>query len=167
MQGHGDRAEHRQGRIARIVLILVSFVGVLFPPRAAAQGLTFPNTPVGTPSAPVLVTLTVTAAGTPGQPAALTSGVAGLDFSIASMGTCGAMANPTPGQSCAVTVVFTPRYPGVRQGAVVIDSADGTTPLASATVPLLPELRPYKRDCWRLRSCWTLLLVRRRVGEAS
>ncbi len=70
--------------------------------------------------------------GTPGSPSALTSGVGGLDFAIADPGTCGGSPALTAGQTCTVAVTFTPRYPGVRQGAVVVLSADGRQTLASA-----------------------------------
>ncbi len=60
----------------------------------------------------------------------LTSGVANLDFVLADTGTCTAGNSMVAGQTCAVKVLFRPRFPGVRQGAVVLSSGSGM--LASA-----------------------------------
>ena len=57
---------------------------------------------------------------------AVTQGIAGLDFSLAGAGTCSLGNGYLPGQSCNVFVVFQPKAPGLRLGAVVLKAADGT-----------------------------------------
>ena len=65
------------------------------------------------------VTVTAGQAGTVSAVKVLTSGASGLDFAAAAGGTCAA-ANLSAGQQCAENVTFTPAYPGVRLGAVVL-----------------------------------------------
>jgi hypothetical protein len=66
------------------------------------------------------------ATGTPTGPLAVSEGIANQDFSITG-GTRSQDAQVTViGQQCAATVVFAPKYPGVRQGAVVIKTPSGT-----------------------------------------
>jgi hypothetical protein len=79
------------------------------------------NVNLGSSSAPVTVVFSFTSATTlngttPYQ--ALTGGAAGLDFS-ATGGSCTAGHTYNAGDTCTVTVVFTPRRPGGRAGAVV------------------------------------------------
>jgi len=68
----------------------------------------------------------MTGSGVAAAPQALTQGIAGLDFSLGSGGTCAANVSYTAGQQCTVNVVFTPKYPGPRSGAVVIESTEGS-----------------------------------------
>lgn len=81
-------------------------------------------TAVGQQAPTVPVTLTFTATGVAATTQVLTQGVAGLDFAAAG-GTCSAGAGYSTGQQCVVQVAFTPRYPGARQGAVVVADAAG------------------------------------------
>jgi len=67
----------------------------------------------------------MTAGGAAGAPVALTQGVANSDFALASGGTCAAGASYSAGQPCTVMVVFQPKYPGLRSGAVVIKTSGG------------------------------------------
>ncbi len=92
------------------------------------------STAVGQQSAPITVTVTMTATGTPSDPQAVTQGVPDEDFSIAAGGTC-LLDQPvtTIGQTCTANVIFAPKYPGLRAGAVRIMSASGTL-LGSALI---------------------------------
>ena len=97
---------------------------------------TFAAVAVGQTSAPVLVTLTPQASGTATAPIVVTGGVTTAtleEFTVTNGGTCGTNPNLSSGQSCTVTVTFSPRFPGVRQGAVLLESSSGQL-LASALI---------------------------------
>jgi len=73
------------------------------------------------------------ATGTPIDPEAVTQGIPNQDFSITG-GTCSQDAPVTyVGQQCTADVVFTPKYPGLRLGAVLVKTSSGTL-LGSALV---------------------------------
>ncbi|HEY5381672.1 MAG TPA: hypothetical protein VIJ65_05415, partial [Acidobacteriaceae bacterium] len=92
------------------------------------------TTAVGQSSTPLTVTVTMTAIGQPGDPLAVTQGVPAIDFSLTG-GTCTLdLPVTTIGQTCTATIVFTPKYPGVRSGAVLIETTDGRTLLGSVPV---------------------------------
>ncbi len=89
---------------------------------AASQSpppLTFPLTPVGTPSAAVTVTVNFQTAGEVENVQILTLGAGGLDFAAGSGASCQG-ADRSANQTCQQSVVFTPAAPGVRLGAVVL-----------------------------------------------
>ena len=95
----------------------------------------FPGTTaVGGQSAAIMVTVTMVAVGTPSDPQAVTQGVPNEDFSMSTGGTC-LLDQPvdSAGQTCTANVVFAPKYPGLRAGAVRIMSTSGTL-LGSALV---------------------------------
>jgi len=54
-----------------------------------------------------------------------------LDFAIAGGGTCIQGASFSSGNTCTVNVTFSPKYPGVRNGAVLVNDSLGKT-LATA-----------------------------------
>lgn len=85
---------------------------------AGAQGFTsFPATAVGTATpATQAVSISLQTAGRVSQVAVLTMGAPNLDFTESGTDTCSGM---TSG-SCTVTVAFAPKYPGPRNGAVVL-----------------------------------------------
>ncbi len=118
---------------------------------ALAQGIqTFPAvTPVGN-TASLAVTVRITAAGTAAAPLALTGGVAGLDFAVATGGTCAAGTAYNAGQQCTVLVQFAPKYPGQRSGAIQIQSAGGdllgNALIAGTASGALPVLVPGRID---------------------
>ena len=120
--------------------------------------------PVGTATTPVSVLVTAKTAGTISHVFALTGGTAStavlqgqgealtalpntskpLDFSVTSAGNCtGAL---SAGASCSVSVTFTPQFPGVRLGAIVLLAADNTVlataPLSGIGQGSLPVLVP-------------------------
>ena len=86
---------------------------------------TLPGVAVGQQSAPMMVTVTVTASGTAAAPQALTQGVPGADFQVGVGGSCAAGSTYNAGDQCTVATVFAPKYPGTRSGAVMLKSTDG------------------------------------------
>ncbi len=108
---------------------------------AAAQipttPLTFPGTTtVGANSQPVTVSLTAQSSGILTSLVSLTAGSPNLDFAVTPI-TCVINISLTAGESCTVSVVFSPHYAGVRQGAVVAYS--GSQLLASTMLSGIGE----------------------------
>ena len=85
---------------------------------------------MGQSSAPLSVTVTMSASGTAAAPKVLTLGIANADFVVDSS-TCSDGTIYSIGQQCTVSVVFQPKYPGLRTGAVVIENAAGNAVLGS------------------------------------
>lgn len=93
----------------------------------AAGSFAAPTTPVGTAAAQTPVYFTIGTGGT--LPAlsnnnVLTTGIAGLDFTLGTGSTCSGAV--TAGQTCTVNVAFKPGAPGLRQGAVYLLNSSGT-----------------------------------------
>lgn len=106
-------------------LMTTAGLGAAAAPSAGAQTLTtFAATTVGT-STPTTqpVSVSVQNAGTVAKVEVLTLGAANLDFTESGTDSCVGM---TSG-SCTVTVAFSPKYPGQRNGAVVLLGAGNTT----------------------------------------
>jgi large repetitive protein len=99
----------------------------------ATQAANFGTVAVGQTTAAVPLTFTFTSGGSIGAPEALTLGATGLDFAVASGGTCTSGASFGSGDTCTLNVTFTPKYPGVRNGAAVLTDGSGNT-IASAFV---------------------------------
>lgn len=78
------------------------------------------------------ITVTAQTAGTVSTVEVLTAGASGLDYAAAAGGTC-AGAGLAATQTCQQPVTFTPAYPGVRAGAVVLLDA-GKNVLGTAFV---------------------------------
>lgn len=91
---------------------------------AATPIVGFGTVPIatGTPPATTL-TFSFDAGGIIQAPVVLTQGAAGLDFQKTA-GSCAA-GNHSPGGTCTVTVSFTPRYAGLRIGAVELLNSSG------------------------------------------
>jgi sugar lactone lactonase YvrE len=120
--------------IARIAPLLLLGTSVLaWVQQAPAAVMPLAGTPVGQQSQPMSATISVVANGTSAQLQALTEGIAGLDFSIAPGGTCAVNTVYLAGQQCTVNVVFGPKYPGLRLGAVELTANDGSL-LGSALI---------------------------------
>ena len=84
---------------------------------------------VGSSTSAQAVTVYIAAAGTPSTINVLTQGASGLDFTQAASpngGTCSTSTAYTVGQTCTVNVIFTPKHPGQRLGAVVLTNSSGT-----------------------------------------
>ena len=139
--------------------LLLPLLFVLLPAGAQAQA-TFGLQPVGIASGSQNVTVTASAAGTVANIEVLTTGAPGLDFTAAAAGasTC-TSASLSLGSTCVQSVTFTPTAPGLRLGAVVLLSGNGSilaTKLISGTgqgglgvlvpgnvIPIVNELDNY------------------------
>jgi len=84
------------------------------------------NTVVGQQATPLTVTVTVVHSDTASAPIVITQGNANLDFKPAGSGSCASGTNYLVGQQCTVDVIFSPLYPGLRSGAVVLTNSSGT-----------------------------------------
>ncbi len=109
----------RRMRLARRGGVLAALA--LLAAGAQAQ-LTFPKQQkVGSTSSAVAVTVTSQAAGAVNTVEVLTQGESGLDFAVAGSGSnCATKTFTAVGQNCTESVAFTPAYPGLRVGAVVL-----------------------------------------------
>ncbi len=103
--------------------------------KAALAGAAFGNIAVGSSSA-LSLTFTFTSSGSIGPPFIVTQGAANLDFTDAGTGTCtsnGSTHAYGVGESCTVNVAFRPTVPGLRTGAVELQTTAGAT-IATAFV---------------------------------
>jgi sugar lactone lactonase YvrE len=117
----------------------------------AQTSAVFPRTTaVGQISTALSVVVTITAGGIAATPQAITEGVVNADFVVAEGGTCAAGNSYSAGDTCTVNVVFQPRYPGLRTGAVVIETSGGgfmgSALLAGLATGSLPVLAPGSID---------------------
>ena len=143
--------------------LLLMLGGVLSLTGAAAAQLqntptTFAGTTaVGSSSQPVTLTVTAQTAGTISSLVALTGGMPNLDF-VAAPITCTQNTYLTAGETCLVSVTFSPLYPGVRQGAVLIESGTGllgAAPLSGIGSGGLPVLVPGEINTVAGDAQWT------------
>ena len=108
------------------------------------------STAVSQSSAPVSVVVTMTAGGTAALPSAITQGVANADFAVAAGGSCAEGTTYSANDTCTVNVIFQPKYPGFRTGAVVIETTGGglmgSALVAGLAVGSLPVLAPGRID---------------------
>jgi hypothetical protein len=107
----------------------------LSPGQAAAQAAyqIAPAVAVGSASAVQTVPVTIQSAGSLATVEVLTAGAPNLGFAAGPLGAPGNCVVGTAysaGQLCTVPVVLTPKYPGIRTGAVVLLDASGN-PLAT------------------------------------
>jgi hypothetical protein len=114
-----------------LLALLLTLLVLALPVHAGAQD--FGALPIGQSSAAKSQTLTFTSAGTVGTVVALTQGAQGLDFAVASGGTCTVDTSYKVGNTCTVNVTFKPTLAGLRNGAVVLLDSSGN-PLATAYV---------------------------------
>ena len=112
------------------VLMTVAAVGLMSAAVTQAQ-TTFPVTAVGTTTpATEAATVNVQAAGTVAKVEVLTMGAPNLDFTESGTDSCVGISSG----SCQVTVAFAPKYPGPRNGAVVlVDGGNRTLGTAYVT----------------------------------
>jgi len=93
---------------------------------AAQSSFSFSGTTNVTASTTGTATVTITASGTVNTISVLTMGAANLDFTAGTpSGTC-TTGSVTAGNTCTYGVTFSPKYPGLRNGAVVLFDASGT-----------------------------------------
>ena len=71
--------------------------------------------------------------GTLASTAVLTQGATGLDFQDAGNDTCSASTSYTAGASCVLNVQFSPKYSGIRYGAVTLNDSTGAA-IATANI---------------------------------
>jgi len=94
-------------------------------------------------SSVISMTFTFDTGGTIYSLAALTQGISGLDFENAGTGTCITLSHSyNAGDSCTVDLTFTPKFPGIRNGAAQLWSASTGQVLAyglAAGVGLGPQ----------------------------
>ena len=81
---------------------------------------------VGGASEAGTATVTMSEAGTLGSITVVTQGVLNQDFAVAAGGSCAAGFSYFAGQMCSVGVSFQAKYPGLRQGAVLLRATDGS-----------------------------------------
>ncbi|MBB6143931.1 hypothetical protein HNQ77_001880 [Silvibacterium bohemicum] len=96
--------------------------------HAAHGQTTFLETAVGASSNPQTITVTAQATGAVSAVSVLTLGQSGLDFNPTVSGTnsCTNASFSTAGtSSCQIEITFTPKYPGVRNGAIVLTGSGG------------------------------------------
>jgi large repetitive protein len=140
-------AVQRQAACA-VALMILALVCVT---ATAQTSHAFPgSTAVGKISQPLSVLVTMTAGGVSTVPVVLTQGVANADFVLTAGGTCVAGASYSAGQQCTAMIVFQPKYPGLRSGAVVIENSNGSfmgaALLAGISIGSLPVLTPGSID---------------------
>ncbi len=96
----------------------------------------FGTVAIGQSGTLIPLTFTFDSGGTTGNPVALTLGAASQDFGLYNIPLrpvgCGAATYPA-GDTCTVMVSFTPKFPGLRSGVVLLQNASGAT-IASAYV---------------------------------
>ena len=113
-----------------IAVTLLSFDSICLSARAQTN---FGSVNIGS-NATVTVTVPIAVGGTLSSIAVLTKGVANQDFNASTTGTtCTAGTDYSAGDSCAVAVTFSPKFPGTRSGAVVLGDTGGNV-LATAYV---------------------------------
>ncbi len=118
-------------------LLLAFFAVAAMSPAAEAQGsyVFEGKTVVGESSQAVTVSVTMLTSGIASSQQGLTMGVPNTEF-VANAGSCLNGTSYRAGQQCNVLVTFEPKYPGIRNGAVVLLSSNGTllgSTLLSAT----------------------------------
>src|SRR5579875_1853877 len=130
MRPGGLRSKHARKRsplaILFAFLLVFSWAGAKSQVPVVVPG----TTAVGHAAAAVNVTVTMSAAGVGGNTSAVTLGTTGMDFSTSATSCSGTY---QVGSQCTVSVVFAPKYPGLRRGAVVVTSGNGQL-LGSALV---------------------------------
>ncbi|MFT4114178.1 Ig-like domain repeat protein, partial [Silvibacterium sp.] len=104
-------------QVARFAALLVVLTGCALSSEAQ-NSFTFSNAQnVGTPST-IQLLMTATVAGTVHSVKVLTMGQPNLDFTSGGDSCISTLI--TPKNTCTVSVIFDPKYPGVRNGAVVL-----------------------------------------------
>jgi large repetitive protein len=146
------RAHRRRGCFAQRPSLFALLIVALACAGAMAQKPTVfsASTKVNQTSLPLSVSVTMTANGVATTPQAFTQGLLNADFSVVAGGTCASGTTYTIGQQCSVNVVFEPKHPGQRMGAVVISSTNsiviGTALLSGLAIGPLPVLAPGRID---------------------
>ena len=124
------RSPLRQGSARVLWCLFIALLAVFGTSTGFSQApaLTFSAPqPVGTMSSSVTVSVMAQTAGTVAYVEILTGGAPGLDFAAgADASSCSAGLSLAQGQACTQSVTFTPAYPGLRLGAVVLLDSNRT-----------------------------------------
>jgi hypothetical protein len=124
-----DRCRPRSLRLRRAFRFFGLAALVCIRAVHAAHGQTaFPETAVGASSNPQTITVIAQATGAVNGVSVLTLGQSGLDFNPTVSGTnsCANASFSTAGtSSCQIEITFSPKYPGVRNGAIVLTGSGG------------------------------------------
>ena len=126
------------GRCRRLALVWLAGVFVVLGSQAQTASYTsgmsnFGSLNVGVAGSETL-TFTFSAGGTIEEPAVLTQGAPGMDFTDAGTGTCtsnGTSYTYGANATCTVVVNFTPKYVGQRLGAVELLNSSGSVIVTS------------------------------------
>jgi large repetitive protein len=125
MPSAAGRTTPRRNTLFIALLSLFAFFAAAAP-ASAQSGYSFPaSIRVGSTSAAQTITVNIQAAGTIGSINVLTQGAPNLDYSAVSGSTCATGATYSAGATCNVNVSMTPRFPGIRDGAVVLLDGSG------------------------------------------
>ena len=112
-----------------LLAALVPVVGLGVGGRVARGQTSFGSVALGS-SKSAAATVTIPAMGSFSSISVVTGGAPNLDFTSVAGGTCVVGSTYTAGATCTVEVNFTPKYPGVRYGAVVLTNATGVVATA-------------------------------------
>jgi streptogramin lyase len=123
------------GAGTHVITATYAGVGGTFAGSSGTSTVTVgPSSNVGTATSSYPVTLAFTAEGTLNSIDVLTQGAPNLDFRDAVSGdTCVVGSIYSAGDTCIVDVIFTPKYPGPRYGAVLLEDGAGNV-LATAFI---------------------------------
>ena len=113
------------------LVLLIQFLSLALALANAQGGVTFGSINVGTAALTQTVTYTFLSATTLSAVNISTTGAAGLDYTDGGGSTCTAGSAYHAGDSCTVTVAFTPLAPGLRLGAVILFAQGSRLPLVT------------------------------------
>jgi hypothetical protein len=129
-------AEARRRGAVRTLLMLAVLGGVAVQGRVGAAQSAYgfsAQTSVGS-TVSGTVTVTIATSGTVSEIDVLTMGASGKDFTAGTQsGGCTTSTSVTAPTTCQYVVNFTPKYPGRRDGAVVLVDRSGSTPVVLGT----------------------------------
>jgi len=135
-----------------VLLIAASLLGSTTPTQAASIAVApfAGTTAVGQSSTALSVTVTIATGGIAATPLVVAQGLGNLDFTATTGGSCSSGTTYSGGDQCTVNVLFTPKYPGLRSGAVLLESSSGTllgvTFLSATATGSLSVLLPGRID---------------------
>jgi len=128
MTSHSSVSPSRSERGRGLIKWLATLTGLaMMAGSLHAQSVFATPQNLGTTSAAQTVTVTAKIAGTVSSVEVLTRGASGLEFAAGTGTSTCAAATLAVGGTCQESVTFTPAYPGLRTGAVVLLDAAGTT----------------------------------------
>jgi len=116
-----ELAPHNHLNVLTAALWMLTLTALaLASTRVQAQSTSFGSPAVGSTSGEQSVTVTAQIAGAVNTVQVLTLGVSGLDFAPGAGAMTCASATLSAGATCTESLIFTPAYPGLRMGAVVL-----------------------------------------------